>query len=99
MRGVVPHPDHSCTASLYVSRWPGQVFRPTTPLAGLGGHPPLSRGRNFVIASEAKQSSGRRRSDGVDGPRTASMCQSEVVADLNQRRPSVEKYSRIGMDT
>jgi len=27
------------------------------------------------------------------------MCQNEVVVDLRQRRPSVEKISRIGMDT
>src|SRR6476619_1410263 len=27
------------------------------------------------------------------------MCQSEVVADLRQRRPSVDQISRIGMDT
>jgi hypothetical protein len=37
--------------------------------------------------------------DGVDGPRTASMCQNEVVADLNRREPSMEKLIRIGMDT
>jgi hypothetical protein len=30
---------------------------------------------------------------------TASMCQNEVVADLKQRRPSVESISRIGTDT
>ncbi|BAB52323.1 transposase [Mesorhizobium japonicum MAFF 303099] len=36
---------------------------------------------------------------GVDGPRTASMCQNEVVADLKQRRPSVEQIIRIGIDT
>jgi len=30
---------------------------------------------------------------------TASTCQNEVVADLRQRRPSVEQISRIGMDT
>src|SRR5947208_12189582 len=32
-------------------------------------------------------------------PPTASMCQNEVVADLRQRRPSVDQISRIGMDT
>src|SRR5688572_4657502 len=37
--------------------------------------------------------------DGVDGPRTASMCQNEVVVDLIRRRPSMEKLIRIGMDT
>src|SRR6266568_8176718 len=31
-------------------------------------------------------------------PLTASTCQNEVVADLRQRRPSVEQISRIGMD-
>ena len=36
---------------------------------------------------------------GVDGPPTASMCQSEVVRDLKQREPSVEQIIRIGMDT
>jgi transposase len=36
---------------------------------------------------------------GVDGPRTASMCQNEVVVDLKQRRPSVEQIIRIGIDT
>src|ERR1700687_2676228 len=37
--------------------------------------------------------------DGVDGPRRHRLCQNEVVADLRQRRPSVEQISRIGMDT
>ena len=32
-------------------------------------------------------------------PPTASMCQNEVVADLRQKRPSVEQIIRIGMDT
>ena len=32
-------------------------------------------------------------------PGTASMCQNEVVEDLEQRRPSVEQIIRIGMDT
>jgi transposase len=36
---------------------------------------------------------------GVDGLRTASMCQNEVVKDLKRRRPSVEQIIRIGMDT
>src|SRR3954462_4780956 len=36
---------------------------------------------------------------GVDGPRRHQACQNEVVADLRQRRPSVEQISRIGMDT
>ena len=36
---------------------------------------------------------------GVDGPRRHRLCQNEVVADLRQRRPSVEQISRIGMDT
>jgi transposase len=36
---------------------------------------------------------------GVDGPRRHRLCQNEVVADLNQRGPSVEQISRIGMDT
>ena len=35
----------------------------------------------------------------VDGPRRHRSCQNEVVADLNQGRPSVEQISRIGMDT
>lgn len=35
----------------------------------------------------------------VDGPRRHRLCQNEVVADLNQRGPSVEQISRIGMDT
>src|SRR6202034_2227724 len=35
---------------------------------------------------------------GVDGPRRHRTCQTEVVADLRQRRPSVEQISRIGMD-
>src|SRR3954453_3411435 len=38
-------------------------------------------------------------SAGVDGPRRHRVCQTEVVADLRQRRPSVEQISRIGMDT
>ncbi|WP_404294826.1 hypothetical protein ACD578_26385 (plasmid) [Microvirga sp. RSM25] len=36
---------------------------------------------------------------GVDGPLTASLCQNEVVADLKDRRPSVDQIIRIGMDT
>lgn len=36
---------------------------------------------------------------GVDGPRTASMCQIEVVKNFNRRRPSVEKITRIFIDT
>src|SRR3954449_5388384 len=40
-----------------------------------------------------------RRAVGVDGPRRHQACQNEVVADLRQRRPSVEQISRIGMDT
>jgi transposase len=36
---------------------------------------------------------------GVDGSRTASMCQNEVVEDLKRREPSVEQIIRIGMDT
>src|SRR5271170_1648035 len=39
-----------------------------------------------------------RPSVGVDGPRRHRACQNEVVADLKQRRPSVEQISRIGMD-
>jgi transposase len=35
----------------------------------------------------------------VDGPRTASLCQNEVVEDLKRRKPSVEQIIRIGMDT
>ena len=46
---------------------------------------------------------GNRSADaavvGVDGPRRHRLCQNEVVADLRQRRPSVEQISRIGMDT
>ena len=36
---------------------------------------------------------------GVDGPRTASVCQNEVVANLRRREPSVEQIIRIGLDT
>jgi len=36
---------------------------------------------------------------GVDSPRTASLCQNEVVADLKHRRPSTDQIIRIGMDT
>ena len=32
-------------------------------------------------------------------PNGIAMCQSEVVADLRQRRPSVDQIIRIGMDT
>ena len=35
----------------------------------------------------------------MNGPRRHRLCQNEVVADLNQRGPSVEQISRIGMDT
>src|SRR5471030_1184809 len=35
--------------------------------------------------------------DGVDGPLTASMCQSWVVK-LNQREPSMKEISRLGLD-
>src|SRR5450631_736173 len=36
---------------------------------------------------------------GVDGPLRHRLCHNEVVADLSQWRPSVEKISRIGMDS
>jgi len=36
---------------------------------------------------------------GVDGPLSASSCQTEGVADLRRWRTSVEKIARIGMDT
>jgi hypothetical protein len=35
----------------------------------------------------------------VDGPWRHRACQNEVVVDLGQRRPSVERIIRIGMDT
>jgi transposase len=35
----------------------------------------------------------------VDGPRTISVCQDEVVEDLKRRKPSMERVIRIGMDT
>src|ERR1700752_4654667 len=38
------------------------------------------------------------RNDGVDGPRTASMCQNEVDEDLKQRGPSMNEISMIGLD-
>src|SRR4051812_31050738 len=37
--------------------------------------------------------------DGVDGPRTASVCQNEVVARSHTREPSMEKLIRLGLDT
>src|SRR3954452_7393284 len=40
-----------------------------------------------------------RPSAGGDDPRRHRACQTEVVADLRQRRPSVEQGSRIGVDT
>ena len=36
--------------------------------------------------------------DGVDGPLTASMCQSCVVKDTNGREPSMREVSTIGLD-
>jgi transposase len=36
--------------------------------------------------------------DGVDGPLTASMCQSWVVEDTNGREPSMKEVSTIGLD-
>src|SRR4051812_28411512 len=36
---------------------------------------------------------------GVDGPRRHQLCQTEAVADLRHRRPSVDQIIRIGMDT
>src|SRR5579872_7238815 len=38
------------------------------------------------------------RKDGLDGPRTASMCQNEVDEDLKQRGPSMNEISTIGLD-
>ena len=35
----------------------------------------------------------------MGGPRRHRLCQNEVVSDLNQRGPSVEQISRIGVDT
>ena len=56
-------------------------------------------GRAF--ASEIRRPARRvslETSVGVDGPLTASLCQNEVVADLNQE-PSMDQIIRIGMDT
>jgi transposase len=36
--------------------------------------------------------------DGVDGPLTASMCQSWVVKNTNGREPSMREVSTIGLD-
>src|SRR5213082_1828148 len=38
------------------------------------------------------------RNDGVDGPRTASMCQTGDVSRTRQREPSMTKISTIGLD-
>ena len=36
--------------------------------------------------------------DGVDGPLTASVCQSWVVDDTNEREPSMKEVTTIGLD-
>lgn len=51
--------------------------------------------RNLEIPG-SRQSALRK--DGVDGPRTASMCQNEVDEDLKQRGPSMNEISTIGLD-
>src|SRR3954449_3389077 len=50
-------------------------------------------------SSKLIRSWGYIASVGVDGPRRHRVCQNEAVADLRQRRPSVEQISRIGMAT
>jgi hypothetical protein len=57
------------------------------------------RNRQFRQRFRGLQSCRPNPSVGVDGPRRHRVCQNEVVADLRQRRPSVEQISRIGMDT
>src|SRR3954454_17107371 len=70
----------------------------------------IYRGPRVRAASPPRYNQHRRRrlplrraappgSVGVDGPRRHRVCQTEVVADLRQREPSVEQISRIGMDT
>ncbi|HWZ66750.1 MAG TPA: hypothetical protein VNW89_02865, partial [Stellaceae bacterium] len=68
--------------------------------------------KGFVIASAAKQSRRQRadlakdchvalwapRNDGVDGPLTASMCQSWVFDNANGREPAMKEVTTIGLD-
>src|SRR6266571_3121217 len=61
--------------------------RLSSPMPAIPGR---TSGRNMPTAAS---------SVGVDGPRRHRACQNEVVADLRQRRPSVDQISRIGMDT
>lgn len=60
--------------------------------------------RDHIVSTKNEHGPSLRRSgvdrrDGVDGPRRHRVCQSEFVADLTKRRPSMEQISRIGMDT
>src|SRR5215213_5395370 len=65
--------------------------------------PPFARGNGYLPLPKLIKSTiltGKSSvSVGVDGPRRHRVCQTEVVTDLRQRRPSVEQISRIGLDT
>jgi hypothetical protein len=65
-----------------------QMARPARP----------ERNRTATSLGDSITSSVNRR-DGVDGPRRHRVCQSEFVAYLTRRGPSMEQISRIGMDT
>src|SRR5438105_9544270 len=47
---------------------------------------------------EAHRRTSASRNDGVDGPLTASMCQSWVLDHANGREPSMKEVTTIGLD-
>src|SRR5258707_13916932 len=70
---------------------------------------PTGRANARPMTGSAKQSIGRQRkmdcfvayaprNDGVDGPRTASMCQTGDVDSTRRREPSMGEISMIGLD-
>src|SRR5205823_13179449 len=74
----------------------------------LSGEPSPDLGLIKQVKQVGRQAIGRNlqgprllhcaRNDGVDGPLTASMCQSWVVSNANGREPSMKEVTTIGLD-
>src|SRR5579872_5692272 len=102
MRRGLPTPPIRQRFSRPRRRW--SKFSP--PLLRAQRSNPSRRGKtkNGLLRRGACHRAGRRpdplapRKDGLDGPRTALMCQNEVDEDLKQRGPSMNEISTIGLD-
>jgi len=85
------HPEEAAT----------RLSRRACPREGGGHTVPTQPSFNFFTRSEAGIYVGhghRLEPDGVDGPLTASMCQSWVVSNANGREPSMSEVTTIGLD-